>query len=208
MLKAYSPKNPSKFSLKEFSRVLAFEDFESTSSFLDCHGLACDFEAVYLDKRNFFFPDFPFTQERSLGLVESKRNLTVGEKINGKPYTSSQMPDQSNHQLQNSFDENGYLANTFGNILLATKRQEPESVFKVPQTRTVSPRPKRILEGSSKLELTVVGPTAIPVINNDTKIEIHPLLSQLTPPQSGSSEPTSINSGFNFLQAFETKNSG
>lgn len=209
LLKAYSPKNPSKFSLKEFSSVLAFEDFDSTSNFLEYHGLGCDFEVVYLDKRNFYHPDFPYTQERSLDLVESKRNLTVGEIINGSPYTVSQMLCQTGHQLQNSFDENGYLKpDTFDNILISSKTQEPESVFKVPQMRTVSPRPKKILESTSKFELTIPSPSTIPVTNkNDSKIDTHPSML-LTPPQSGSSESTSMNSGFNFLKAFETKPKG
>ncbi|XP_063706496.1 protein xmas [Culicoides brevitarsis] len=211
LLKAYCPKNPSKFSLKEFSEILAFEDFESTCSFLEYHGLSCDEEVLYLDKRNFYYPDFPFTQERSLDLVESKRQMSVGEIINGSPYSPGQMESLEKHQLQNSFDDFGYLkSNVFDHALKS--RSEPETVFKVP-TRTVSPRPRKSTEAPKSEVSSIIAPTtsfAAPIIAPpiiappvEKKIETLPSIFSLpTPPQSGSGDASSAKSkGFNFLQA-------
>lgn len=217
LLKAYAPKNASKFSLKEFCNVLAFEDLESASNFLEYHGQTCDYDAVYLNKHNFYYPDFPFTQERSLDLVESKRNLTVGEIVNGCSYTSAQMASLETHQLENSFNEYGYLkSDVFDHVLVANKARESETVFKVPQTRTVSPRPRKSLESNVKFEVPTVSilppptPVVIPVINSEKKSEnlLPSVFSQLTPPQSGSSDSTSTSKGFNFLHAFGSKTPG
>lgn len=213
LLKAYAPKNPSKFSLKEFSNVLAFEDFDSTCNFLECHGLTCDEDAVYLDKRNFYYPDFPFTQERSHGIVESKRNLTVGEIINGCSYAAKQMESLEKHQLQNSFDDYGYLkSDTFDHVLSTkTQNNQLESVFKVP-TRTVSPRPKKSLENTTKFEMPLpsfpIVPPVIPVAPvMEKKIEPISIFSLPTPPKTNSGDGTlsSMSEGFNFLQAIGTK---
>uniref|UniRef100_A0A336KNB7 Germinal-center associated nuclear protein n=1 Tax=Culicoides sonorensis TaxID=179676 RepID=A0A336KNB7_CULSO len=200
ILKAYSPRNSSKFSLKEISRVLAFEDLESTINFLEFHGLSYEFDAFYLDKRNFYYPDIPFNQERSLVLVESKRKSTVGEIINGCCFDEEQMKILKNHQVQNSFDESGYLKEElFKDIrcLIKVEEQKNEYVFKVPQIRTASPKTKKNID---TLRLSFV----VPSNQHTNKILTESQLdfTQLTPPKSGSVPQTIFDNDFNFQIPF------
>lgn len=109
ILKSYTAgRTPSQFTLSYFTYILAFEDDEATSNFLEYYSLQCDryMDLVVLDKKSFCYPDLPFLLERAINVIEHKRISSVGEAICGKSLTP--LPK---YQPHDSFDENGYLTN-------------------------------------------------------------------------------------------------
>lgn len=107
ILKSYTAgRTPSQFTLSYFTYILAFEDDEATTSFLEYYSLQCDsyMDLVILDKKSFSYPDLPFLLERAINVIEHKRISSVGEVICGK-----QLTPLPKYQPHDSFDENGYL---------------------------------------------------------------------------------------------------
>lgn len=107
IFKSYTPRMPINFPIKFFVEVLGFENSDAVREFCEYHGLSCDHEYVFLDRKFFFTPDFPSKLDRALRLVEVKRTGTTGEVICGKilPTWESFGP----YVPHNSFDENGLL---------------------------------------------------------------------------------------------------
>lgn len=107
ILKSYTAgRTPSQFTLSYFTYILAFEDDEATSNYLEYYNLQCDryMDLVILDKKLFCYPDIPFLLERAINVIEHKRTSSVGEAICGKA-----LGPLAKYQPHDSFDENGYL---------------------------------------------------------------------------------------------------
>lgn len=123
---------------------MAFEDIDTTISFLEHYGLVCDYEndLVFLDRGAFYYPEFQIAQKRSFNLVENKRKISVGAVMNGNTLRNLEIFE--NHKLQNSFNDNGYLTEECINSLFGTSivdvQPKTDSVFKVPSFRAPSPR--------------------------------------------------------------------
>lgn len=107
ILKAYVPRGPVAMSISYLTYILAFEDFEQCSTFLEYYGFACDRDEdkVMLDRQSYYHPDMPFILDRAINIVEHKRHTTVGEVVYGAPFESED--EYLKYKPQNSFDENG-----------------------------------------------------------------------------------------------------
>ncbi|XP_072379347.1 uncharacterized protein xmas [Diabrotica undecimpunctata] len=106
--KCYLPRTTkTSYPLTELTKVLAFDDIDSTRDFLEYYGLFIteDTKHVILDKNGFIMPELPYILDRS-NIVEEKRQYSVGKTICGKD-----LPPKTyeSHKLHNSFDQKGYL---------------------------------------------------------------------------------------------------
>nr|XP_023016688.1 uncharacterized protein LOC111506005 isoform X1 [Leptinotarsa decemlineata] len=109
LLKCYLPRgSKTAYPLSELKNILAFEDIETTTEFMQSYGLSVNEENshVILEKNTFAVPDFPYILDRSLKVVESKRTASVGRIVCGRELSQNTF---ENHIPQNSFDQKGYL---------------------------------------------------------------------------------------------------
>ena len=110
IMTSYTPrKRGFNYSISYLKDILAFEDFDSTVTFLSHHGLMCDYDAdiVYLDRSMFGTADTPYQMERAFTLIESKRKSTVAQAICGGELPSPEcFLKLSPHS---SFDSEGFL---------------------------------------------------------------------------------------------------
>lgn len=109
ILKCFSPRQPHKsYPLNELKEILAFETVEATADFLEYHGLMLseDRMQVVLDRKLFVMPEYPYTIDRAISVIESKRTSSVGEIVAGVPLSINLY---ENHTPQNSFDDQGRL---------------------------------------------------------------------------------------------------
>ncbi|XP_075157293.1 RRM_XMAS2 and SAC3_GANP domain-containing protein xmas [Haematobia irritans] len=93
--------------LSYLTHVLGFDDESSAVNFLSYHGLQCDEleDRVLLERMS--MPDMEYAMDRALKLVESKRQVSVGECVCGQVLPSPSTFEQ--HQPHSSFDANGLL---------------------------------------------------------------------------------------------------
>ncbi|XP_048739403.2 germinal-center associated nuclear protein-like isoform X2 [Ostrea edulis] len=87
--------------LDDLVRTLAFNDESEAAQFCQFFGLTTVDNCVTLDKSLFIEPEENWCPRRS-ALIESKRNTTVGEAINGGPMPAFSLPEP-----EVSFDANG-----------------------------------------------------------------------------------------------------
>ena len=113
IVKAYAPRGGSRYPAEEIMNTLAFETIENLKSFINHYGLRlartedCDGEiTIILDRNQFIEDSDPYPISRAIKLIESKRNVTVGEIIAG-----GKLPDAgySRHILYTSFNSDGRL---------------------------------------------------------------------------------------------------
>ncbi|XP_055389481.1 uncharacterized protein LOC129618641 [Condylostylus longicornis] len=109
IIKAYTStrQNIIQIPLNYLTDILAFESVDDALIFFDHYKIECDYEKVTLTKSWNYIPDMPPQLDRCLEIVESKRSISVGESICGKPLGSTLIFE--NHEPHNSFDEYGYL---------------------------------------------------------------------------------------------------
>ncbi|XP_055586084.1 germinal-center associated nuclear protein [Uranotaenia lowii] len=208
MLRAYTYRNPATFSLEHFCDILAFEDTEAAASFLEAYGLPvnADLGTVLMDPKLFERPEVPFQLERAYQLVESKRTTTVGEVISGEPLIDISLIHD--HQLENSFNANGYFREDFlRDLMKQSKQLEPpispvplspatddDKLFKVPSPTSISPKPlfpkpaissnqglfqpSRFGATTSKIEIGAPAPVAPSIFSKSSP---SPTLSGITP---------------------------
>lgn len=107
IFKSYAPRNAVYMSISKLTYLLAFEDFEQCTQFLEYYGLTCepDEDRVILDRNSLFFPDSPFLLDRAINIVEHKRHCSVGEAVHGCPLDSKNILEK--YEPHDSFDENG-----------------------------------------------------------------------------------------------------
>lgn len=107
MILVYSPSTykVAQIPLVEIQNLLAFEDQASTIAFLQDHGLSFNnnFTDVILERRKFIQPQ-SVEIDRAIGVIESKRNGSVGEIICGKA-----LPILQQYAPETIFASNGKL---------------------------------------------------------------------------------------------------
>lgn len=113
IMKGYQVKNAVQFSINYFTNILAFEGYENTCHFFEYHGIICDREqgVLHIDKKMFYYPDMPYTMNRAIIIIESKRNRTAAGTIFGddEDILEKSMIELRQHIPHSSFDKNGYL---------------------------------------------------------------------------------------------------
>ncbi|KAG5891307.1 hypothetical protein JTB14_002868 [Gonioctena quinquepunctata] len=110
LLKCYLPRaSKTTYPLSELKHLLAFDDIETTTDFMETCGISINEEKthVILEKNTFVLPEFPYVLDRSLIVVESKKTNSVGRMVCGRDIPSNSF---ENHMPQNSFDQKGYLS--------------------------------------------------------------------------------------------------
>lgn len=168
IVKAYAPRGGSRYPAEELMNSLAFESVESMRSFINHYGLRFGKDEseliVILDRNQFIEDSDPYPLSRSIKLIESKRQSTVGEVIAG-----GLLPNyDEGHNIYSSFNKDGKLKeaaliaeeqgyNTFndsnknvkalkaeiqrltqgGRVYAITERVEPkQNLFVKPETRS------------------------------------------------------------------------
>lgn len=106
LLKSYARSPYTNFPIEEFVKLLAFEDVESGIDFLEYHGLYLTQERNYvvLDRKAFFMPELPYSVEKTVHVIESKRYCSVGEAVCGRPLPPSL---HNNYKPHTSFNLDG-----------------------------------------------------------------------------------------------------
>lgn len=109
MVKAYVVRAPITLSISNLTYVLAFEDADQCTRFLEYYGLLCDVDndEVKLDRNTFFYPDMPFLMDRSVNVIEHKRHSSVGDAVYGAAMDLKDVLEK--YEPHDSFDEHGYL---------------------------------------------------------------------------------------------------
>ncbi|CRL01712.1 CLUMA_CG014928, isoform A [Clunio marinus] len=137
IMKSYTPRKGSfNYNISYLQEILAFEDFESTVTFLGHHGLVCDTETdvVFLDRSMFGAGETSYQMERAYQLVESKMETSVAEVVCGNLLPSSDC--FINLIPHSSFDKDGFLKRE---SFYAEDQNGPlpiartENIFKIPK---------------------------------------------------------------------------
>lgn len=175
ILKGFSPRMPYKsYPLNELTDILAFENIESTIEFLEYHGLCIseDKTQVILDKRLFSLPELPYTFDRAVNVIESKRTSSVGETVCG---ASLSLTDFDKHVPQNSFAPDGFfnISQLISEFKLpldsstSTKTEEKKTIFKDSENETVK----------TELKASALAPKVHSAIEEDKERSRSPLLN-------------------------------
>uniref|UniRef100_A0A182P4R2 Germinal-center associated nuclear protein n=1 Tax=Anopheles epiroticus TaxID=199890 RepID=A0A182P4R2_9DIPT len=134
--KAYAVRATASFSLEYMTRILGFEDTEQAEAFFDHYGLMIDqmTGVVLFEPRQmgYYQPELPFSTSRAVRLVESKRTVSVGEAICGRPLEQWGQQLPVSQQPNDSFDESGCLKEeVLRTVFAVQKGTEEEDPFRV-----------------------------------------------------------------------------
>uniref|UniRef100_A0A182NTL8 Germinal-center associated nuclear protein n=1 Tax=Anopheles dirus TaxID=7168 RepID=A0A182NTL8_9DIPT len=131
--KAYAVRATTSFSLEYLTRILGFEDADEAEAFFDHYGVVVDRASgmVLFEPKQpgQYQPELPFASSRAVRLVESKRNVSVGEAICGR--SLKQWGEQFTIALQpkDSFDSNGCLKEKVLQEIYLKRKDTEESVI-------------------------------------------------------------------------------
>ncbi|EAL39679.2 AGAP007989-PA, partial [Anopheles gambiae str. PEST] len=217
--KAYAVRSTASFSLEYMTRILGFEDEEQAEAFFDHYGIMIDqtTDMVLFEPRqmNFYQPELPFPTSRAVRLVESKRTVSVGEAICGRPLEQWELQLPMVQPPNDSFDESGCLKEeVLQNVFADRRLMEPDApnepmaddrLFKVPSPTTVVPR----LSPRARTPPTKPVPAPFPAEQNATPALPPPVFGTIgakTAPSSvetaGFKTSTEAPSSFSFANAF------
>nr|XP_040230614.2 uncharacterized protein LOC120954603 [Anopheles coluzzii] len=139
--KAYAVRSTASFSLEYMTRILGFEDEEQAEAFFDHYGIMIDqtTDMVLFEPRqmNFYQPELPFPTSRAVRLVESKRTVSVGEAICGRPLEQWELQLPMVQPPNDSFDESGCLKEEVLQNVFADRRLSQEKS----ESRVQKPQP-------------------------------------------------------------------
>lgn len=208
-IRSYAPrKGGFNYSISYLTNVLAFQDEYTTANYLNYHGLICDRDgdSVYLDRKNFEYPDSPYAMERAIDIVESKRHCSVAEAICGTRLDS--LEEYLNHVPHSSFDNDGFLKrNAYsaedqnGVIAGSTANLMKDDVFKIPK---VSPPVSPAFLMTSRLGQKIDKTDGIAKNNFFAQIGTNPFAPQpATTKIFGSPSSTNIFGGFSSPQSIK-----
>ena len=102
------PNRVLQYPLAKIVDLLAFESVTECAAFLRAHGLESEPELgiVYMERASFYYPETQPPESRSMQLIESKRECSYGELMNGGPLPVNPYISYTPH---NSFDAAGCL---------------------------------------------------------------------------------------------------
>ncbi|KAK9744772.1 SAC3/GANP family [Popillia japonica] len=109
IVKSYSPRMPyTQFPTEQLKNILAFEGNASTADFVEYHGLQLNESRTHiiLARKSFQMPEFSYTLDRAIQVIESKRHCSVGEVICGRYLDEIDFEEFIPHD---SFDPDGIL---------------------------------------------------------------------------------------------------
>ena len=107
ILRAYVPgKSMIQFPVTKISNWLAFEDETECERFFRLHGIESEDGIFFLERASLMYPENPPPMTRSRILIESKKTVSYGEIVNGKPLGENPYLEYYPHD---SFDDNGLL---------------------------------------------------------------------------------------------------
>ncbi|XP_022916945.2 protein xmas [Onthophagus taurus] len=146
ILKGFSPRGLTKFPLEELKEILAFEGDASTRDFVEYYGLFLNGAAVCLNRKSFHIPELPYTLDRAMSVVESKRVLSIGEIISGGVLPPKMF---ETHRVHSSFDEFGYLTEfNFDDFDYVDEKIEDKSIFGLKKVDSRSNSPLDVVDSS------------------------------------------------------------
>lgn len=146
LLKSYSRSPFTNFPIEEFVKLLAFEDIESGIDFLEYHGLYLTAERDYvvLNRKAFFMPELPYSIEKTVKVIESKRNCSVGEVVCGRPLPQCL---HNNYKPHTSFNMDGtFKVNELLSELNKDKLEFPDDEAEVSEDVDVIDSPHIVTE--------------------------------------------------------------
>uniref|UniRef100_A0A182RFJ5 Germinal-center associated nuclear protein n=1 Tax=Anopheles funestus TaxID=62324 RepID=A0A182RFJ5_ANOFN len=139
--KAYAVRSTATFSLEYMTNILGFEDEEEADAFFDHYGIVVDqtTDMVIFEPRqlNFYKPDLPFPTSRAVRLVESKRTVSTGEAICGRPLEQWEKQFPAIQRPTESFDTNGCLKEQVLEKVFADRKENAEESLTQPQKTTL-----------------------------------------------------------------------
>jgi hypothetical protein len=110
MIRAYcSSRSVTQYSLFKVKLILGFEDISSCSRYCSIHGMQNEVESdvLYMDRSTFSYPSETPTMQRSINLIECKRQCKWSAVVNGGPLPS--INPFISYLPHDSFDKNGFL---------------------------------------------------------------------------------------------------
>ncbi|XP_052893288.1 uncharacterized protein LOC128301032 [Anopheles moucheti] len=139
--KAYAVRSTATFSLEYMTSILGFEDEEEADAFFDHYGIMVDqtTDMVMFEPRqlNFYVPDLPFPTSRAVRLVESKRSVSTGEAICGRPLEEWEKRLPVVQPPTESFDTNGCLKEQVLQSVVANRKHNAEESIAQPQKQAL-----------------------------------------------------------------------
>ncbi|XP_053664875.1 uncharacterized protein LOC128714025 [Anopheles marshallii] len=141
--KAYAVRSTATFSLEYLTSILGFEDEEEADAFFDHYGIMVDqtTDTVTFEPRQFYMPALPYPTSRAVRLVESKRNVSTGEAICGRPLAEWEKRLPAIQPPTESFDANGCLKEQVLQTVFAYRKYNAEESV----TQSQKPTPKELL---------------------------------------------------------------
>ncbi|XP_030758644.1 uncharacterized protein LOC115884268 [Sitophilus oryzae] len=148
LLKCFTPpRSISFYPLEEFVNLLYFDDVEAAIDFLNSYGISVNKSRnqVLFERSAFKVPEYQYVLDRS-GLVESKRQGSVGSIISGKEMSPELYLEMQSHELHDSFDKNGFLIKDelFNEVEMRIEEKlldEPDSRESTPERKNVTSIP-------------------------------------------------------------------
>uniref|UniRef100_A0A182XZW9 Germinal-center associated nuclear protein n=1 Tax=Anopheles stephensi TaxID=30069 RepID=A0A182XZW9_ANOST len=135
--KAYAVRSTATFSLEYMTSILGFEDQEEADAFFDHYGIVVDetTDMVIFEPRqlNFYKPDVPFRTTRAVKLVESKRTVSIGEAICGRPLEEFEKQLSAVQRPMDSFDANGCLKEQVLEKVFVDRKETEENATPPPK---------------------------------------------------------------------------
>uniref|UniRef100_A0A182W7F3 Germinal-center associated nuclear protein n=1 Tax=Anopheles minimus TaxID=112268 RepID=A0A182W7F3_9DIPT len=158
--KAYAVRSTATFSLEYMTSILGFEDEEEADAFFDHYGVVVDqtTDMVMFEPRqlNFYKPDLPFPTSRAVRLVESKRTVSTGEAICGRPLGQWEQQFPAIQRPTESFDGNGCLKEQVLETVFTYRKENAEDSVTQPQKLTLKPLPPLHPIEEDKLDGTIL----------------------------------------------------
>uniref|UniRef100_A0A182JWK0 PCI domain-containing protein n=1 Tax=Anopheles christyi TaxID=43041 RepID=A0A182JWK0_9DIPT len=168
--KAYAVRSTASFSLEYMTRILGFEDEEQAEAFFDHYGIMIDqtTEMVLFEPRqiSFYQPELPFPTSRAVRLVESKRTVSVGEAICGRPLEQWELQLPKLKQPNDSFHENGCLKDNVLQNAFAERKGAEENNASIIQKQSIKDDQEMYVTEEDKLDSTDMTAQDVPMADH------------------------------------------
>uniref|UniRef100_A0A182MNX6 Germinal-center associated nuclear protein n=1 Tax=Anopheles culicifacies TaxID=139723 RepID=A0A182MNX6_9DIPT len=158
--KAYAVRSTATFSLEYMTSILGFEDEEEADAFFDHYGVVVDqtTDMVMFEPRqmNYYKPELPFPTSRAIRLVESKRTVSTGEAICGRPLQEWEKQFSAIQHTTDSFDGNGCLKEQVLEKVFAYRKENTEGNVTQPPKLALKELPPLLPIEEDKIDGTIL----------------------------------------------------